>query len=81
MANRWLQPSIKRTDMLCLFAFVVPAFFYLCYFLNLQLTRGIQWSIHLWLGSVFMAGITGLLLSFLMVPLRGTAEKDVTTAE
>lgn len=75
----WLQPSIKRPDMLRLFAFTVPAFYYLCYFLNLQLIRGIQWSIHLWLGSVFMAGITGLLLSFLMVPLRGSAEKDITS--
>lgn len=72
----WLQPSTKRPDMLRLFAFAVPAFYYLCYFLNLQIIRGIQWSIHLWLGSVFMAGITGLLLSFLMVPLRGSAAKE-----
>lgn len=76
---RWLQPSTKRPDMLRLFAFAVPAFYYLCYFLNLQLIRGIQWSIHLWLGSVFMVGITGLLLSFLMVPMRGSVEKDVTS--
>ena len=72
----WLRPSTKRPDMLRLFAFAVPAFFYLCYFLNLEIIRGIQWSIHLWLGSVFMAGITGLLLSFLMVPLRGAATKE-----
>lgn len=71
-----LRPSTKRPDMLRLFAFAVPAFFYLCYFLNLEIIRGIQWSIHLWLGSVFMAGITGLLLSFLMVPLRGAATKE-----
>jgi len=77
----WLKPSTKRPDMLRLFAFAVPAFFYLCYFLNLEVIRGIQWSIHLWLGSVFMAGIAGLLLSLLMVPLRGTGEKDVTASE
>lgn len=65
------KPSTKRPDMLRLFAFAVPAFFYLCYYLNLGIIRGIQWSIHLWLGSVFMAGIVGLLLSFLMVPLSG----------
>ena len=72
----WLKPSTKRPDMLRLFAFAVPAFFYLCYFLGLQIIQGIQWSIHLWLGSVFMAGIAGLLLSFLMVPLRGTVTKE-----
>ena len=72
----WLRPSTKRPDMLRLFAFAVPAFFYLCYFLNLQIIWGIQWSIHLWLGSVFMAGIIGLLLSYLVVPMQGTATKE-----
>ena len=72
----WLRPSTKRPDMLRLFAFAVPAFFYLCYFLNLEIIRGIQWSIHLWLGSVFMAGIIGLLLSYLVVPMQGAATKE-----
>ena len=70
------KPSTQRPDMLRLFAFAVPALFYLCYFLNLEIIRGIQWSIHLWLGSVFMAGIIGLLLSFLVVPPQGVAKKD-----
>ncbi|MGH2494207.1 MAG: hypothetical protein ACRDIV_05825 [Ktedonobacteraceae bacterium] len=71
-----LKPSMQRPDMLRLFAFAVPALFYLCYFLNLEIIRGIQWSIHLWLGSVFMAGIIGLLLSFLVVPMQGAAKKE-----
>jgi hypothetical protein len=71
-----LKPSTKRQDMLRLFAFAVPALFFLCYFLNLEIIQGIQWSIHLWLGSVFMAGIIGLLLSYLVVPLRGAAIKE-----
>jgi hypothetical protein len=70
----WLKPSTKRPDMLRLFAFAVPALYYLCYFLNLEVIRGIQWSIHLWLGSVFMAGIAGFLLSYLVVPLVGAAK-------
>lgn len=71
-----LKPSTERPGTLRLFAFAAPAFFYLCYFLNLQIIRGIQWTIHLWLGSVFMAGIAGLLLSFLMVPLRGAVVRE-----
>ncbi len=71
-----LNPSTKRPDMLRFFAFAVPALFYLCYFLNLEVIRGVQWSIHLWLGSVFMAGIIGLLLSFLLAPLRGAIRED-----
>ncbi|MEA2591213.1 MAG: hypothetical protein QOD62_1044 [Actinomycetota bacterium] len=51
-----------------LFAFGVPAIFYLVYFLSLLATTGIWWSIHLWLGSVAVAGITGWLLSYVAVP-------------
>jgi hypothetical protein len=54
-----------------LFAFGVPAVFYLVYFLTLVATTGIWWSIHLWLGSVVLAGITGWLLSYLAVPPSG----------
>ena len=43
-------------------------------FLGLQLTGGIGWSIHLWLGSIVVAGIVGLLLSFLVVPPSGLTE-------
>jgi hypothetical protein len=57
-----------------LFAFVVPTVLYLFYFLALILTSGIAWSIHLWLGSTLMAGIVGVLLSYVWVPLRGPVE-------
>ncbi|MBI3943704.1 MAG: hypothetical protein HY326_11880 [Chloroflexi bacterium] len=67
--NIRLQPSVDRPNALRLFAFTVPVVFYLLYFLLLTLTtRGITWSIHLWSGSVFMAGIVGLLLSYLLLP-------------
>jgi hypothetical protein len=67
--------------MLHLFAFAMPAVYYLCYFLNLAIFQGIQWSIHLWLGSVFMAGIVGLLLSYLVVPMKGGEGKAVQEKE
>jgi hypothetical protein len=51
-----------------LFAVGVPVAFYLVYFLSLLATTGISWSIHLWLGSVAVAGITGWLLSYVALP-------------
>lgn len=39
------------------------------YFAVLFLLKGeIAWSVHLWTGSIIMAGIVGLLLSYLLVP-------------
>jgi len=32
--------------------------------------HGIGWSVHLWVGSTVMAGMVGLLLSYLVVPLQ-----------
>ncbi len=66
-----LQPSEERVEALRIFAFAVPAVFYLLYFATLEITDGITWSIHLWLGSIVMSGIVGLLLSYVMVPPQG----------
>jgi hypothetical protein len=65
-----LRASRLRSSQLGfrLFAFGVPVVFYLVYFLALVATTGIWWSIHLWLGSVVVAGITGWLLSYVAVP-------------
>ena len=54
-----------------LFAFGAPVVFYLLYFLTVEATIGIWWSIHLWLGAVVLAGITGWLLSYVAVPPLG----------
>jgi hypothetical protein len=37
-------------------------------------THRIIWSIHLWLGSCVMAGIVGLVLSYLLAPPQGPVE-------
>jgi Tol biopolymer transport system component len=50
--------SSRRAD--AAFAFAVPATFFACYFATVALTTGIGWSIHLWLGSIAIAGIIGL---------------------
>ncbi len=47
-----------------LFAFAL----YLPSFATLMLTVGVSWSIHLWLGSCVLAGLTGYFLSYLVAP-------------
>ncbi len=65
---RQLKPSRARVGELRIFAAAAPTILYLVYFLALLLTSTIVWSIHLALGSVVVSGITGWLLSYLLVP-------------
>jgi hypothetical protein len=65
---RVLKPSRERSGALRLFAFVVPVMYYVFYFAVLALTQGVAWSVHLWAGSIVLAGIVGLLLSYLIIP-------------
>jgi hypothetical protein len=55
-------------DRLAPIRFRPPTTFYLCYFVALMLTGGIAWSVHLWVGSIMLAGIAGWLLSYLLLP-------------
>ena len=64
-----LRPSAAWSAAFRLFAFAVPTILYGLYFLALRLTGGgVWWSIHLWMGAIGMAGVVGLLMSFLVVP-------------
>jgi hypothetical protein len=65
---RWLKPSRERSGALRLFAFTVPLLYYVFYFVVMMLTHGIGWSVHLWTGSIVLAGVIGLLLSYLIIP-------------
>jgi hypothetical protein len=69
LMNITLRPSAERVALWRLFAFAVPFVYNLLYFGALLLTNGsFGWSVHLWTGSIVMAGIAGLLMSYLMVP-------------
>jgi|GEM_PF-2016261 len=63
-----LRPSAVRVHALRLFAFAVPAILFALFFVILIITAGIWWSVHLWTGAVFLAGVIGLLLSYLTHP-------------
>src|SRR5262245_26717813 len=63
----WLRPSAEPQRRLRLYAFAVPAAFYGLYFAALWLTSGIEWTVHLWMGAIVLAGAVGLFVSFLVV--------------
>jgi hypothetical protein len=63
-----LRPSAERRAALRVFAFAVPASLFGLYFLALALTGGIAWTVHLWAGAIALAGVVGLLLSYLVAP-------------
>jgi hypothetical protein len=64
-----LKPTVERREMLYLFAFLAPVVVQTVYFLMLLVTSGIAWTVHLWMGSIFLSGTIGLLLSALVVPV------------
>ncbi len=65
---RWLRPSMARSGAFRLFAFAVPAIYYTLYFVAIMVTQGLDWSVHLWTGAIVLAGVVGLLLSYLLIP-------------
>src|SRR5215472_11871770 len=63
-----LRPSAWRPAQLRTFAFLVPAVLYALYFAALLRVDGVWWPVHLWAGAPLVAGLTGLLVSLLVVP-------------
>jgi hypothetical protein len=63
-----IRPSAARPAAWRLFAFSVPVVVYAFYFGAAQLTGGITWIVHLWVGSIVLAGVVGLLVSYLILP-------------
>jgi hypothetical protein len=63
-----LKPSLLRLGVYRLFAFAAPLLIYGVYFTLLQLSEGVSWTVHLWTGAIILAGVVGLLVSYLAVP-------------
>jgi hypothetical protein len=78
---RFLQPSLDQPASVRLFAFLVPAMFYTLYLVDLAIVgpimfqSSILWSAPFWAGTPVIAGITGFLLSFVMLPPAQTVEE------
>jgi hypothetical protein len=65
---RWLKPSLERPGSLRLFALTIPMVYYALYYMVLIVTHGLEWSVHVWTGSIVLSGIVGLLLSYVLLP-------------
>ena len=72
-----LKPGAEDKATLRLFAFAVPVVRNSMYFLGLFAIKGIAWSVHLWVGSIVMAGVVGLLLSYVLVPPKEPTEQNL----
>jgi hypothetical protein len=72
LALRALRSSSGRTVALHAFAAFVPIVLYALYFGVLFFAGGIWWSIHLWTGTIALAGITGWLTSVVAAPGAAT---------
>jgi hypothetical protein len=77
----WLRPSIVRSGAFRLFAFAVPVINYTLYFVVIMMTQGLDWSAHLWTGAIVLAGVVGLLLSYLVIPPAQSAPRSVPPAQ
>lgn len=66
-----LKSAPERKRALRLFDFIVPTVLYGGYFLTVALTAGIGWPVHLWTGSIVLAGVAGFLVTFLVAPPLG----------
>ena len=63
-----VRPSAQRPRALRLFAFLTPAALAAANFAVVWLAAGLWWSVHLWAGTILLAGVVGLLLSYLLAP-------------
>ncbi|MBX3062094.1 MAG: hypothetical protein KF726_03905 [Anaerolineae bacterium] len=63
-----IKPSLDRPNSFRLIGFLLPVLEFSAFFGLLISNYGTWWSVHLWAGLIFMAGVVGLLLSYLVVP-------------
>jgi hypothetical protein len=81
LVYRFLQPALEQPASVRLFAFLVPMFFFVLYFIDLAIVGpiflwgGIVWSVPFWAGAPVIAGIAGFLLSYVMIPPVAAAEE------
>jgi hypothetical protein len=75
---RWLRPAPENPGRLRAFAFLLPFTLWTVYQLMLMYDEGLGWSVHMWTGSIAMAGLVGVLLTFLITGL-GKIESEAAS--
>lgn len=69
-AYYFIRPSLTQPWRFRLFAGISASTLYLVYMLTLLLLGGIAWTIHMTVGSIFVTGMVGWLLSYLILPAQ-----------
>jgi hypothetical protein len=64
------RPSAARPLAFRVFAAFTPTLLYGLYFLVLALTGAIWWTTAVWTGAIFLAGVVGLMVSYVALPPR-----------
>lgn len=62
------RPTPENTRMLRAFGALVPVAFAVSYFTVVGITWHIAWTVHIWAGAIVLAGMGGLLLTYVVVP-------------
>jgi len=70
ISYRFVHPSMANPARFRLFAVISAFALYAVYMLSLQLMGGLTWTIHMAVGSVFVTGMVGWLLSYLVLPAQ-----------
>ena len=65
----YLKPE-NHLRKIRIFAFFAPIILYSLYMTTVFITEGVWWSIHMWLGSIFLSGLAGFLVSYLIYPQK-----------
>jgi hypothetical protein len=77
----YLKPGPKRNLAFRVFAFSVPITLYSLYFATIALTAGVWWTIHVWTGAIVLAGLVGVLVSYLLLPPASPAADSARVIE
>lgn len=73
-----LKPGRMTEWRLRLFAIGLPLIYFGFYYQTIW-SSGLWWSVHVWTGSIFMAGAVGLLVSYLVFPPAAPTAVPKTT--
>lgn len=64
---KFLRPSQGDSWRLMAVMFIVPLLYYMQYFITINMVIRIPWSVHVWSGSLFIAGIVGASMALLTI--------------
>ncbi|MBK8026394.1 MAG: hypothetical protein IPK19_34655 [Chloroflexi bacterium] len=62
----WLKPSPARLYAYIAMGAAAPTFYFALYFITLASNSVIRWSVHVWSGSIFIAGMIGGMIALLI---------------